>query len=158
MNAVARKAADLIEPILGEMGFELVDIEYLSERGRWVLRIYAERIDVSLHGGITIDECARISSEIGDLIEVKNVIDHEFILEVSSPGLNRPIRKEKDFIRALGSKIQLRTTDFIEGRRNYTGRLLGFHDRTLHLESDNKLFIIPLDRVEKAHTVFDFGD
>ena len=74
------------------MDVELVDIEYLSEHGRWVLRIYVDQ-----EGGITLDGCARVSREIGDLIDVKDILQHEYVLEVSSPGLNRPLKKEKDF-------------------------------------------------------------
>ena len=99
-----KKISYLVEPLIDEMGFELVDIEYLSERGRWVLRIYADK-----KGGITLDDCARVSRELGDFIDVKDVIQHEYVLEVSSPGLNRPLKKEKDFLRAVGKKVKVKS-------------------------------------------------
>ena len=98
-----KQVSRFVEPILYEMGFELVDIEFLSEYGRSVLRIYVDK-----EGGITLDECARVSREVGDLIDVKNIIKHEYVLEVSSPGLNRPLKKEQDFLRAIDKKIKIR--------------------------------------------------
>jgi ribosome maturation factor RimP len=103
VHLITKKVADLVDPILGELGFELVDVEYLSKHGRWVLRLYIDK-----EGGVTIDDCALVSREIGDLIDVKDIIRHEYVLEVSSPGLNRPLKKEKDFVWAIGKKIKLR--------------------------------------------------
>ncbi len=84
------KVESLIGPILDEMDYELVDIEYLSERGKWVLRIYVDK-----EGGLTLDDCARVSSEIGDLIDVKDIFQHKYVLEVSSPGLEKSLKKGK---------------------------------------------------------------
>lgn len=143
-----------MEPVLEETGFELVDVEYLSDRGRWILRVFMDK-----EGGVTIEDCARASREIGDLIDVKDLIDHEYVLEVSSPGLDRPLKKEKDFVRAVGKKIKLRTVKPVEGRRNYFGYLRGFQDRVLHLEVDpGGLVSLPLHEVEKANLVYEFKD
>ena len=98
--SITKRIADLAEPILDELGFELVDIEYLSKHGRWVLRIYIDK-----EGGVTIDDCARVSGEFGDLIDIKEVIEHEYVLEVSSPGLNRPLKKEIDFVLPIKRKL-----------------------------------------------------
>ena len=117
-HIVIKQVADLVEPILGEMRFELVDVEYLSKHGRWVLRLYVDR-----EGGVTIDDCARLSGEIGDLIDVKDVIKHEYVLEISSPGLNRPLKKERDFIWATGKRVKVRMVEAVNGRRNFTGYL-----------------------------------
>ncbi|NIR14915.1 MAG: ribosome maturation factor RimP, partial [Desulfobacterales bacterium] len=96
--------------ILGGMGFELVDVQYLPKYGRWVLRLYIDK-----EGGVTIDDCAQVSREIGDLIDVKDVIMHEYILEVSSPGLNRPLKKETDFIWARGKRVKVRMAKPVNG-------------------------------------------
>ena len=141
----------MIEPVLAETGFELVAVEYLSEHGRMVLRIYVDKA-----GGITLDECARVSREVGDLIEIKNFIQHEYVLEVSSPGLNRPLKKEKDFLRVVGKKVKIRMTIPVNGRRRFTGQLKKIEDRNLYLEIDDQLFVLPRQGIEKANLVFEF--
>ena len=90
--SVANKVASLLEPILQEMGFELVDVLYLSKQGRWVLRLYIDK-----EGGVSIDDCADVSRELGDLIDIQDIINHDYIFEVSSPGVNRPLKNERDF-------------------------------------------------------------
>ncbi len=145
------KVFHLVEPVLDEMGFELVDIEYLSEHGRWILRIYADK-----EGGITLDECAGVSRQVGDLIDVKDIIPHGYVLEVSSPGLNRPLKKEKDFLWAVGKKVKVKLMLPLEGRRRFTGYLRKFQERTLYLEVDNHLIALPKQDVEKANLVYEF--
>ena len=144
-------ATNVVEPVLDEMGFELVDMEYLSERGRWVLRIFADK-----SGGITLDECARISREVGNLIEIKDLIKNEYVLEVSSPGLNRPLKKEKDFLWALGKKVKLKMVHPIEGRRRFKGNLSKIRDGILYLDIDSHVFRLPLNDIEKANLVYEF--
>lgn len=120
-HIITKQASELVEPALEEMGFELVDVEYLSKNGKWVLRLFIDK-----NGGITIDDCARLSGEIGDLIDVKGIIEHKYVLEVSSPGLNRILKKERDFIRVIGKKITVRMAVPIKGCRNFTGYLREF--------------------------------
>ena len=153
VDLVVRDVNRLIEPILNEMGFELVDIEYLSEHGRWVLRIYVDSED-----GITLDDCARVSNEIGDLIDVNDIFEHEYVLEVSSPGLNRPLKKEKDFLKAIGKKIKVQMINPVKERRNFTGYLKAFQDGMLYIEVRNELISLPLRDVKKANLVYDFED
>jgi len=146
-----KKMTRLIEPILDEMGFELVDVEYLSEHGRMVLRIYVDK-----EGGITLDECARVSRDVGDVIDIKNFSHHEYVLEVSSPGLNRPLKKEKDFLRAIGKKVKIRMNIPIKGRRRFTGYLTKIEHGNLYLEIDDHLFVLLRQGIEKANLVYEF--
>lgn len=150
---LTKKVANLVDPILGELGFELVDVEYLSKHGRWVLRLFIDK-----EGGVTIDDCALVSREIGDLIDIKDIIKHEYVLEVSSPGLNRPLKKEKDFVWAIGKKIKLKTVTPIKNRRNFTGYLSGFRGGILYLEMDGNVMELPLSEVGKANLVYEFED
>jgi ribosome maturation factor RimP len=143
----------LIEPILDEMEIELVDVEYLSEGGRWVLRIYVDR-----EGGITLDDCARVSREIEDLIEVKDFFRQPYVLEVSSPGLNRRLKKEKDFARAVGKNVAIRLAAPLDGRRNFKGNLESFVDGVLCVAVNNDRFFLPYGGVENANLIYDFGD
>jgi len=141
----------LVEGILEDLGFELIDVEYLSSRGRWILRLY-----IDTEGGVTIDDCARVSGEIGDLIDVKDIIPHEYVLEVSSPGLDRPLKKEKHFLEAVGKKIRIRTVRPIGGRRIFVGRLKKFKDGVLDLEWEGKSLTFSLSDLEKANVVYEF--
>ncbi|MBW1827875.1 MAG: ribosome maturation factor RimP [Deltaproteobacteria bacterium] len=146
-----RKVTETATPVLDEMGFELVDIECLSQYGRWVLRIYADK-----EGGITLDECARVSREVGNLLDVKDIIPNEYVLEVSSPGLNRPLKKEKDFERAIGKNVKIKMVAPINGRRRFTGDLKKVVQGTVYLEIDNDLFALSWKDIEKANLVYDF--
>ena len=150
---VIKEVTALIEPILDEMEIELVDIEYISEQGRWVLRIYVDN-----PGGITLDACSRVSREIGDLIEVKDIFHQGYVLEVSSPGLNRRLKKEKDFERAVGKNLKIRMVAPLEGQRNFRGRLQSFQDGILCLSVKDDLILLPYGDVEKANLVYDFGN
>lgn len=151
-HILIKQIADLVEPILGEMEFELVDVEYLSKHGRWVLRLYVDK-----EGGVTIDDCARLSGEIGDLIDVKDVLKHEYVLEISSPGLNRPLKKERDFIWATGKRVKVRMVEPVNGRRNFTGYLKNFKDGTLYVEAEGSLVALPWIQVDKANLVYEFN-
>jgi ribosome maturation factor RimP len=146
-----RKVTESVTPVLDEMGFELVDIEYLSQSGRWVLRIYADK-----EGGITLDECARVSREVGNFLDVKDIIPNEYVLEVSSPGLNRPLKNEKDFERAIGKNVKIKMVAPINGRRRFAGYLKKVVQGTVYLEIDNNLFALSGKDIEKANLVYDF--
>ena len=153
MTLITRQVADLIDPVLDKMGFELIDVEYLSDRGRWVLRLYIDK-----EGGVTIDDCAEVSAELGVLIDVKDIIDHEYVLEVSSPGLNRPLKKEADFIRVIGQKIKVKTRMPVDKRRNFTGYLKDYKDHELVIDTEGLLITLALPDIEKANLVYEFDD
>ena len=145
------KVTQYVNPILVEMGFELVDIEFLSQYGRWVLRIYADK-----EGGITLDECARVSREVGDLLDVKDIIPHEYVLEVSSPGLNRPLKKDKDFVQAIGRKVKIKMVTPVNGRRRFTGCLKKIDQGNVYIDIDDSVVQLSKDDIEKANLVYDF--
>ncbi len=150
-SLIIKMITDLVEPILDEMGFELVDVLYLSKHGRWVLRLYIDR-----DGGVTINDCARVSGEMSDLLDVKEIIEHEYVLEVSSPGLNRPLKKERDFIHTIGKKIKVRMAVPVNGQRNFTGYLSNFQNSTLYVEMERGVVELPWQEVEKANLVYEF--
>jgi ribosome maturation factor RimP len=148
-----REVILLIEPILDQMAIELVEVEYLSEGGRWILRVYVDR-----DGGITLDDCVRVSREIEDLIEVKDLFRQPYVLEVSSPGLDRPLKKEKDFVHAVGKNVNICMAAPIEGRRNFKGKLQSFESGVLCVTINEDRFLLPYGGVKKANLVYDFGD
>jgi ribosome maturation factor RimP len=152
-GSIPERVYELIEPILETLDIELVDVEYLTERGQWILRVYIDK-----YGGVTLDDCARISGEIEHPIDVQDIIEHEYVLEVSSPGLNRPLRKEKDYQKAMGKKVKIKMSFPLEGRRRFTGYLRNLADEYLHIEVDGKLFRLPRRNIIKANLVYDFDE
>lgn len=151
VSEIRDRVFELIEPLLYDLGYELVEVEYLSSYGRWVLRLYIDKEE-----GVTIDNCADVSRELGDIIDIKEIIDHEYLLEVSSPGLNRPLRREKDFIKAIGSKIKLKMKQSVNGQKSFTGVLKDYAEQTVFLESSGNIVELPFDSIEKSNIVYDF--
>ena len=150
---IAQAVAGLVGPILEDMGFELVDCEFVPSRGRWVLRLTIDK-----EGGVTIDDCAGVSRELGDHLDVKDLIAHPYVFEVSSPGLNRPLKKEKDLLRVVGKKIKVKLRAPIQGRRNYAGTLNGFSRGMLTMNVDNTEVALPWDGVEKANLIYEYNN
>jgi ribosome maturation factor RimP len=148
-GTIAEQIIMFIEPVLEEMGFELVDVEYLGAGGRTVLRIYMDR-----PGGVTIDDCARVSREIGVLIDVKNLIPQRYVLEVSSPGLNRRLKNERDFAWAIGKRVKVRMKSPLEGRRNFAGRLTRVKSGMIVIAADGGEAMLPIGEIEKANLVY----
>lgn len=135
----------LIEPVLEPEGIELVELEFKPEAGRWILRLY-----IDSPGGVTLDDCELVSRQVGALLDVKDPIEHRYTLEVSSPGINRVLRKEKDFELFAGSPVKIKTRQKLDGRRNFQGTLKGVTNARIVLEVDEKLVEISPDDVETA--------
>ena len=113
-----QRTEELLIPILEKYEFELVDVEYVKEAGTWYLRAYIDK-----PGGIAINDCEVVSRELSDLLDQKDFIDDSYILEVRSPGLGRPLKKERDFARSIGAEVEIRTYRMVEGRKEFTGVL-----------------------------------
>ena len=141
----------VVEPILQSQGFELVDLEYQRESRGWVLRIYLDR-----EGGITLDDCTGVSHEVGAVLEVKDVIPNAYVLEVSSPGLTRPLKKPEDYNRFRNQLVKIKLFQPLDGRRNFKGILLGLEGETVRVEADGQVFEIPLQSIAKANLEIDF--
>ncbi|NWF53849.1 MAG: ribosome maturation factor RimP [Syntrophaceae bacterium] len=146
-----QEVREVVEPILQSQGYELVDLEYQRESRGWVLRIYMDR-----EGGITLDDCTGVSHEVGAVLEVKDVIPNAYILEVSSPGLTRPLKKPEDYRRFRDQLVKIKLFQPLDGRKNFKGKLLGLEDETVRVEVDGKVFAIPLPSIAKANLEIDF--
>lgn len=127
------KTEELVLPIIEKNNFELVDVEYTKEAGNWYLRVYIDK-----EGGITVDDCEIVSRALGDLLDQNDFIEEAYILEVSSPGLGRPLKKEKDFVRSLGEKVEVRTYRAIEKQKEFTGILKSFDKDCVILELEDE--------------------
>ena len=128
------KTEKLLEPMMLENGFELVDVEYVKEGGNWILRAYIDK-----DGGITIDDCELINRALSDKLDEEDYIEDAYILEVSSPGLGRPLKKDKDFIRSIGKDVDIKLykdVELVENNKKikakeFSGRLDGFDEDTV---------------------------
>ena len=126
-----KNTGEILLPIVKEYGFELVDVEYVKEGSTWYLRAYIDK-----PGGINIDDCEAVSRRLSDILDEKDYIDEAYILEVSSPGLGRPLKKEKDFKRSLGEEVEIRTYRMIEKQKEFTGILKDYDEKTVTIEVD----------------------
>jgi ribosome maturation factor RimP len=140
----------MVDPILLNEGMELVDIEYRRESKGWILRLYLDK-----EGGVTLDDCTRVSQEVERSLDVEDFIQTPYTLEVSSPGLTRPLKTEKDFMKYCHRLIKVKTVDPIENRRQFKGRLLGVSENRIEIEVDGGVFQIPLSNVAKANLEID---
>ena len=128
-----QKPEEILLPIVEEYGFELVDVEYVKEGGTWYLRTYIDK-----EGGISIDDCEKVSRRLSDILDEKDYIDDTYIMEVSSPGLGRPLKKEKDFKRSLGKEVDIRTYRMIDKQKEFTGILKDYDKDTVTIELENE--------------------
>ena len=141
----------LAEPILLGEGIELVEVQYRREARGWVLRLYIDK-----EGGVTLEDCTHVSHEINRHLDVEDFIYAPYTLEVSSPGLSRPLKTEKDFLKYRNHRIKVMTCDPIEKRRQFKGTLLGFFENQIEMELDEGIVTIPLSNVVKAHLEIEF--
>ena len=128
-----QKTEEILLPIVEEYGFELVDVEYVKEGGTWYLRTYIDK-----EGGISIDDCEKVSRRLSDILDEKDYIDDTYIMEVSSPGLGRPLKREKDFKRSLGKEVDIRTYRMIDKQKEFTGILKDYDKDTVTIELDDE--------------------
>lgn len=115
------KTESLIQPILDKNQFELIDVEYVKEGGTWYLRAYIDK-----EGGITVNDCEVVAREMNEILDREDYIEDSYIFEVSSPGLLRPLKKEKDYIRNMGKLIEIRTYQKIENSKEFVGILKAY--------------------------------
>ncbi|MFC1856176.1 ribosome maturation factor RimP [Thermodesulfobacteriota bacterium] len=152
MSAIAiEKIIEFIEPFLSNEGYELVDAEMKNEQMGWTLRVYIDKED-----GVNVDDCANISREMGNLLEVEDIIPHKYHLEISSPGLNRPLRKREHFLKVVGERVKVKAKLPVEGGRNFKATLAEVTDSTIKLDYDQKSIEVSLDNIEKANLIYNF--
>lgn len=152
MQQASTKLQSLIEPIVVSLGFELVGVEFLSQGKHSLLRVY-----IDSENGINLDDCGTVSHQLSGLLDVEDVIRGHYNLEVSSPGLDRPLFSEAHFKRFVGAEAKLKIAAPIDGSRKFRGVIRGVSaDKQLSLDVDGTEIQIPLDQIEKANLVPDF--
>ncbi len=147
-NPKLNRVWQLADPLCLAEGMELVHIEYGSEHGGRILRLYLDK-----PGGVTLDDCANISRQLGDILDVGLETQASYRLEVSSPGIQRPLGRLDDFSRFKGCRAKIRTATALDGQKNFTGILDGVSGSTVQLTIDNRSVAIAFADIVKAHLI-----
>lgn len=145
MTAVDSLTA-LLEPVVEGLGYELVGVEYHPSGRQGLLRVYIDHAE-----GIGVDDCARVSHQVSGVLDVEDPLPGEYLLEISSPGLDRPVFKPADFQRFAGERVRLRLRGLVDGRRKYRGRLIGLRGETVLIEEAGAEVAVPLAEIDRAN-------
>lgn len=146
------RTQELILPIVEENHFELVDVEYVKEGSDWYLRAYIDK-----EGGITVDDCELVSRRMNELLDQYDFIEGAYIFEVSSPGLGRPLKKEKDYIRSMGKELEIRTYRAVNREKEFYGILKAYDENTVTIEQeDGTELVFERSNLALIRLAFDF--
>lgn len=147
-----QKTEEILQPIMEKNGFELWDVEYVKEGSNWYLRAYIDK-----PGGINVEDCEKVSRELSDILDEKDFIPDSYILEVSSPGLGRPLKKEKDFKRSIGEEVEIRTYRMIDRQKEFTGILTKYDENTVTIEiEEGQEKVFEKSEIALIRLAFDF--
>ncbi len=149
--SIAESITEIIEPVIKDEALELVDVEYKKLGKTWTLRIFIDGKQ-----GVTVDDCTKVSRHVEDMIEIDGLITNPFVLEVSSPGLDRPLKKEKDFLRFKGKAVQVKTFALIENRKIFKGTIQDCNNQILFLDVEGVSMEISLDKISQAKPIIEF--
>ncbi len=147
MSSVSEKIRELTLPILKRKGFELVDLQYRKEGKDWVLRLLIDHPPE----GVTLANCQEVSEELDAELEHADIIEHPYLLEVASPGIDRPLVKTDDYIRFAGKRVKLKTFRPVSGRRNFRGILKGYENDEILIESEGQIYRLPYKQIARAN-------
>lgn len=146
------KTESFLMPLMEENNFELVDVEYVKEAGNWYLRAYIDK-----EGGITVDDCEIISRRLGEWLDEKDFIADSYILEVSSPGLGRPLKKDKDFERSIGKDVEIRLYKALNKQKDFNGTLKSYDKETVTItQEDETELVFGRPEIALIRLAFDF--
>ncbi len=153
MGKIEDKIWQMAEPLVESNGMELIDVEYVKEGAEWYLRLF---LDKESETGIDLDDCELISRAMSDLLEVEDPITQAYRLEVSSPGIERPLKRTKDFVRFAGEKIQVKTFSEVAGKKQFIGILGETTEDVVTMDVDGEMIQIPREKISKANLVWEF--
>ncbi len=154
MAEAGERIRQLLDPILESMGLDLWDLEFHKQGPKWLLKIF---IDREIGGGVTLNDCERVSRDLGTALDVEDLIQHAYTLEVSSPGLDRLLTKPDHFIRFEGSLVRIKTFQPVNGQKVFRGRLLGLVDVDVKIELESgEILQIPFSNITKTSLEVEF--
>jgi ribosome maturation factor RimP len=147
---VKEKIRQLAEPVVAFEGMELIHVECIKMHSRWVIRLFLDK-----EGGIALDDCANISDQLGDIFDIREVINGSYTLEVSSPGIDRPISRDEDFVKYRNSKVDVKTAVKIEGSKNFHGILVDYVEEAgrkfVLIDVAGKVYRVPRQDILKTN-------
>lgn len=145
------KTEKFIQPILERMGFELVDVEYVKEGSTWYLRAYIDK-----EGGITVNDCEAVAREMNEILDREDYVEDSYVFEVSSPGLGRPLKKEKDFVRNKMKKVEIHTYRPINHTKTFTGILKAYDEKNITIEDETGEIVFERADIALIRQALDF--
>ncbi len=148
---IQQTVTELVSPVVENLNYELVDVEYVKEGANWYLRVYIDK-----PGGISIDDCQAVSEQISDLLDKNDPIDQSYYLEVSSPGLDRPLKTEKDFTKYKGELVEVKVFQPIDGKKIFEGELVGLKDNFIVINQDGHDIQFEREKVSIVKRVIKF--
>lgn len=156
MSKVTEVVEELTQPIIQELGLELVEIEFVKEGKNWFLRVYIDK-----ENGVDIEDCGIVSERLSEKLDELDPITQNYFLEVSSPGAERPLKKAKDFEKAIGKNVFIKTYEPIDGEKGFEGTLLEYDGQTVKVEmkikTRKKVIEIPFEKVASARLAVIFS-
>lgn len=150
-TSVVESIIAISEPVTKDEDLELVDVEYKKLGKTWTLRVF-----IDSKQGVTVDDCQKVSRQISDLIEIDDLIPNPFVLEVSSPGLDRPLKKENDFLRFKNKAVHVKTFSPIDNRKKFRGIIRDCQNQILFLDEEGVSIEISLDKISQAKPIIEF--
>ncbi|MGI6622245.1 MAG: ribosome maturation factor RimP [Clostridiaceae bacterium] len=151
-KSISEIVTEIALPIVEQADCELVDVEYVKEGSSWFLRVYIDK-----PGGVTLDDCESVSRPLSKKLDELDPISHNFYMEVSSPGLERPLKKPRDFTRAIGSPVEIRLYKAIDGIKKFEGELLAYDGESLTIKTENEENLkFMMEQISKVKKVFKF--
>jgi ribosome maturation factor RimP len=147
MSDAVENIRQILDPILESMGLSLWEMEFQRHGPKWLLRIYIDRES----GGVTLSDCEQVSRDLSTALDVEDIIQHAYTLEVSSPGLDRTLTRPEHFVRFIGSMVKVKTYQPIEGQKVFRGKLLGMGEAVIKVELETSAVLeIPMSNITKA--------
>ncbi|MCX8109719.1 MAG: ribosome maturation factor RimP [Syntrophorhabdaceae bacterium] len=147
---VIEKVKECLMPLINEYGLELVDVEFKTSGRRWLLRVFIDK-----EGGVVLSDCENISRELSLILDVEDFIKHPYVLEVSSPGLTRPLKTRQDFVRSIGKPCRILTSEKIENKNEFKGKILDVREDEIEIKGKIGVFTIPIYAIKKANLEFE---
>ncbi|MEG6521699.1 ribosome maturation factor RimP [Desulfotomaculum sp. 1211_IL3151] len=144
-STVVERVTEAVQPIIEGLNLELVDVEYVKEGGNWYLRIFIDKPE-----GVELDDCQIASEKIDTLLDELDPIPQAYFLEVSSPGIERPLKKPQDFVRFKGQLVNVTTFAPVNGVKSFTGKLMEYNEEGIHLDIKGKQVVLPHQQVAAA--------
>ncbi|SFG56485.1 ribosome maturation factor RimP [Lachnospiraceae bacterium C7] len=145
------KTTEFLTPIVDRLGFKLVDVEFVKEGSTWYLRAYIDK-----EGGISVNDCEAVAREMNEILDREDYVEESYVFEVSSPGLGRPLKKEKDYVRNLNKEVEIRTYRSIERRKEFAGTLKAYDKDTVTIEEDGNEIVFKKSEIALIREKIDF--